>query len=398
MSLAKQKTPAAKVFVLCTTRSGSTLLRFIIDTHPRICCPPELRLGPTADTLYWSTFYSVSQMRSSDDDERHRIAVSEVRRVLDDLMCTYAQLKQKEFWCEKTPRNLDHIKLLNEVFPDAHFICLYRNCMDMVHSVIEGNRFGKMGELWDYNRIFEIWTRQTSSILKFERENPDRCFRVKYEELVLDPARVLSELFGFLGLEWDEKLISQVFAVPHDVGVGDPKVAFSSRIHHHSIGKGSAIKLESIPQPLLTSINALLLELDYPEVGPNWNNDPSPYLPAGVSASSAGHLSHISEVFTDYFPHRLGKHEETLSHLRGILKIVVRGDDGGVWKLDFNHKPAQLFAEDGGADCTITVTSSDLLKIANHELNAGECFLQAKLRVAGDELLAYKLGQILLGA
>jgi putative sterol carrier protein len=398
VSLEKQKAPAAKVFVLCTTRSGSTLLRYIIDTHPRICCPPELRLGTLADTLYFSTLYSIAQVLSPDEHERHRIAVSEVRRVLDDLMCSYTRLKQKEFWCEKTPRNLDQLKLLNEAFPDAHFICLYRNCMDMVHSVIEGNRFGKMGELWDYNRIFEIWLEQTGAILKFERENPDRCFRIKYEELVLESQHVLSELFAFLGLECDEKLIDQVFSVPHDVGVGDPKVAFSSRIYQHSIGKGAAIKLEMVPRPLLTKINSLLRELDYPEVGPNWNNEPSPYLPAAVSAGSAGHLSHITEVFTDYFPHRLGKHEETLSRINGILKIVVKGDDGGVWKLDFNQKPARVFAEDGGADCTITVASGDLLKIANRELNAGECFVQAKLRVAGDELLAYKLGQILFGA
>lgn len=398
MGLEKQKAPAAKVFVLCTTRSGSTLLRYIIDTHPRICCPPELRLGPTADTLYWSTLYSVAQVRSPDDEERHRIAVSEVRQVLDGLMCTYAQLKQKEFWCEKTPRNLDHVKLLNEVFPDAQFICLYRNCMDMVHSVIEGNRYGKMGELWDLNRVFEIWIDQVSSILKFERENPERCFRVKYEDLVLDSPRVLSGLFGSLGLEWDEKLIDQVFAVQHDVGAGDPKVAFSSRIYQHSIGKGAAIKLETVPLPLLTKINALLRELDYPEIGPNWNNEPSPYLPVGVLTGSAGQLSHVKEVITNYFPHRLGMHEESLSRLNGILKLVVKGDDGGVWKVDLNHKPARLLAEDGSADCTITVVSSDLLKIANRELNAGECFLQARLRVAGDELLAYKLGQILFGA
>ncbi|HEX2271744.1 MAG TPA: SCP2 sterol-binding domain-containing protein, partial [Pyrinomonadaceae bacterium] len=205
-------------------------------------------------------------------------------------------------------------------------------------------------------------------------------------------------LFGFLGLEWDEKLIDQVFAVPHDVGAGDPKVPFSSRIYQHSIGKGAAIKLETVPRPLLTKINELLRELDYPEIGPNWNNEPSPYLPAGISTGSAGHLSHVNQVFTDYFPHRLDKHEETLSHLNGILKIVVKGEDSGVWKLDLNQKPARVSAEDGGADCTITVASSDLLKIANRELNAGECFLQAKLRVAGDELLAYKLGQILFGA
>jgi len=398
VSLNDMKAPAAKVFVLCTARSGSSLLRYIVDTHPRMCCPPELRVGQLADQLYWSVLYSVAQAQTPLEDERHRIAVAEVRRVLDDLMCSYARLKQKEFWCEKTPRNLPYANLLNEAFPDAYFICLYRNCLDMVHSCIEGNRFGKMGELWDYARIYETWIEQTSAILKFEREHSSRCFRITYEGLVLDSSRVLSELFAFLGLEWDEKLIEQIFSVPHDVGAGDPKVAFSSRIYQHSIGKGSAIKLETVPRPLLEKINALLGELDYPIVGPGWNDAPSPYLPTAVAAANGGQLSHIDEVFTAYFPDRLGKHEEAVSRLNGILKFVVKGDDGGVWQLDFNEKPARVFAADGTADCTIMVTSEDLLKIANRELNAGECFLQAKLRVAGDELLAYKLGQILFGA
>jgi putative sterol carrier protein len=357
-----------------------------------------LALGPLADQLYRAVFYSVAQARAALEDERHRIAVAEVRRVLDDLMCFYARLKQKEFWCEKTPKNLQHVKMLDEAFPDAFYICLYRNCMDMVHSSIEGSRFGKMDELWDYARIYETWIEQTGEILKFEREHPARCFGVKYEALVLDPAPVLGDLFAFLGMEWDEKLIDQIFAAPHDVGPGDPKVAFSNRIYQNAIGKGSSIKRDSVPQPLLEKINALLRELDYPVVGPNWEHAPSPYLPAGVSAGDGGQLARISEVFTAYIPRRLGKHEEKLRGLNGTLKIVVKGDDGGVWKVDLNGEPARVKAEDGSADCTITVFSGDLLKIANGELNAGECFLQAKLRVSGDELLAFKLGQILFGA
>src|SRR6185437_13455843 len=33
------------VFVLCMGRSGSTLLRFILDAHPSLACPPETNLG-----------------------------------------------------------------------------------------------------------------------------------------------------------------------------------------------------------------------------------------------------------------------------------------------------------------------------------------------------------------
>jgi Sulfotransferase family len=35
---------ADPVFVLCNGRSGSTLLRFLLDAHPDLACPPETNL------------------------------------------------------------------------------------------------------------------------------------------------------------------------------------------------------------------------------------------------------------------------------------------------------------------------------------------------------------------
>ena len=35
---------ADPVFVLCNARSGSTLLRFLLDAHPEIACPPETNM------------------------------------------------------------------------------------------------------------------------------------------------------------------------------------------------------------------------------------------------------------------------------------------------------------------------------------------------------------------
>src|SRR6516165_7986653 len=42
---------ADPVFVLCTGRSGSTLLRFVLDAHPELACPPETRLPWLATQL-----------------------------------------------------------------------------------------------------------------------------------------------------------------------------------------------------------------------------------------------------------------------------------------------------------------------------------------------------------
>ncbi len=44
------------VFVLCCGRSGSTLLRFLLDAHPDLACPPETNMAALCAQLasLWS--------------------------------------------------------------------------------------------------------------------------------------------------------------------------------------------------------------------------------------------------------------------------------------------------------------------------------------------------------
>ena len=50
------RSPGPPVFVLCHGRSGSTLLRFLLDAHPQLACPPETNLPAMAAQLatVWS--------------------------------------------------------------------------------------------------------------------------------------------------------------------------------------------------------------------------------------------------------------------------------------------------------------------------------------------------------
>lgn len=40
------------VFIICTPRTGSTLLRFILDTHSHIACPSETQLILLIEELF----------------------------------------------------------------------------------------------------------------------------------------------------------------------------------------------------------------------------------------------------------------------------------------------------------------------------------------------------------
>jgi len=375
------------IFILSTPRSGSSLLRYIMDTHPLVCSPGELGLGVLCESMHTAIYYTNAQVKASSEQERALLTLQEVRRIVGEIMSSYAALKDKPIWCEKTPKNLRHRDLLSKVFPDARFICLYRHCMDMVYSSIEGTEYGKMEEIWHPGQAFDAWAEQTAQILAFERDHPSRSVRLKYEELVSNPARELQRVFSFLGMKWSDDLVEKVFTTAHDAGPSDMKVTFTKQIHRSSIGRGALLKDFSLSNGMRQRINYLLKELNYAEIGSQWDQIGAAYLQA-AGQDAPKKVGSVGEVFTRYIPQQMRQHEQLLNGMAGIIKFMVKGDHGGVWQVDLTRRPGRIFPSDGHADCTLTVGAGDLLKVVNGELNPGQCFLQAKLKVDGNVDLA----------
>ena len=412
MNMSDRESPhhaAPPVFIFSCERSGSTLLRYIVDTHDQICCPGQLYLGQLCRDLHTTIFYSLGQTISTTSvEERDRMIAVEVRRVMDELMSKYAKAKGKRMWCDKTTLNLQYLKVLNVVFPDAKCICLYRNCMDVAYSSIECSRFGFMPELAPYvqknpenivTAMVENWVDKTGKLLAFEREHPERCFRVKYEDVVLNPPETLRRMFAFLNLEWSDTLLDAIFTTPHDAGFGDRKILFSKKIDKNSVGKGSTLPREDIPADLLGEMNRLLEELKYPTGGADWGRTRSPYLP-DAAATGGGEVlvTTVKEFFERHFPKLLTERREDLRAINGVCKFVVSGEDGGVWTLKLAATNWSIVAEDDdAADCTVEASADVLLDLVNGELNAVAAFDQGKLYVTGNFELANNIGQLLFG-
>lgn len=399
---------APPVFILSCERSGSTLLRYIVDTHPRICSPAHLHLGQLCRSLYTSIFYSLGQtMEVTDEEMRKRLVAVETRRIVDELMERYVRAKGKQMWCEKTTENLQYLKILDDVFPDARFVCLYRNCMDVVHSSIECGRLGFIPELAPYVQkrpdnivaaMVESWIEKTTTLLEFEQAHAEQCFRIKYETLVTEPSQTLPAMFATLGLEWDENLLDEIFSTPHDQGSGDRKVLFTDRINTDSIGRGSTISRSFIPGELLDKMNRLLARLDYPLVGENWDNEPSPYVPEGIPTRKVETVWSVEEMFREYVPWLLENKKTSVAGVNGRCKFEVA--DGGTWMLTLRESQgvAEALKEDAGdADCTVRISAADLLDLVNGRLNTIAAFDQGKIHIMGDYDLANKVGRLLFG-
>ena len=394
------------VFVLSCERSGSTLLRYIIDTHPQVCSPAHLHLGQLCRSLYISIFYSIGQtMEVTDEAMRERLVAGETRRVVDELMARYVSAKGKQMWCEKTTENLQYLKLLHDVFPDARYVCLYRNCMDVVHSSIECSRLGFIPELAPYVQkrpdnivaaMVESWVEKTTTLLEFELAHTSQCFRIKYENLVAEPPQTLAPMFASFGLDWDESLLNAVFSTQHDQGSGDQKILFTKKVNTDSIGRGSTISRSNIPADLLEKMNHLLARLDYRPVGDDWDNSPSPYLPGKVTAEQVQRVSSVEEMFREYVPKMLQNGNAAIQGVDGRCKFDV-GDGGGTWMLTLRESQGVAEAVDGDADCTVRISAADLLDLVNGKLNTIAAFDQGKIHVMGDYDLANKVGRLLFG-
>jgi hypothetical protein len=262
------------LFVLSCERSGSTLLRYILDTHPEICCPGELAIGRLVRTLRHTVTRTLALTACDDGPGRDRAAQNEVRGIVDSLLCRFAAERGKQIWCDKTPDNLLHLDHIDWAFPNARYLCLYRQGKDVIQSCLESSRDGFMTELASYVQkrpdnlvaaMLENWIDKTERLIAFEAGN-ERCLRLRYEDLVTDSVATLNSVFGFLELSWDPSLLDEVFATPHDPGGGDANIRSSDRINQDRIGRGIAlnpIRLAQAPPNLHRRMAECYQELLY---------------------------------------------------------------------------------------------------------------------------------------
>ncbi|MFA6076446.1 MAG: sulfotransferase [Negativicutes bacterium] len=388
------------IFILSCVRSGSTMLRCIIDTHPNLCSPGHLNLGPLCADLYTTTYYSLGKLPELETEvQRDQLAIKETRRVVTDLLGRYAQGKGKTNWCEKSTVNIDYLEILAKVFPQANYICLYRNCLDVAYSSIKFSPLGYMPELAPYIQkrptnlvaaMIDNWLDKTGKLIAFEQTHADQCIRVNYEALVKQPEQVLAKLFDFLGEPWDEDLIDRIFQVPHDQGDGDVKVWFSEKINKDSIGNGTAIPLTAIPNELMAEVDTLHRQLGYPTIEFQYAEQ------QGDEKRTLGDLD-LNDFFQNRFLRNSAARMDKFSQLQGVCKFVITGLKGGVWTIESHSGDLTLQEDDKPSDCTIATTYKVFHELIDGRKTAVNAYEQGEITGDGNLVMALEFGRLLFG-
>ena len=272
------------VFVLCCGRSGSTLLRFLLDAHQDLASPPETNLAALCAHLVsaWSLLAGAPVGEQPDEPLMiPEAALDGIRRSLDLMVGPYLARRGKKRYCDKSLGAAEHADVLLRLFPRAKFICLYRHPMDVIASGIEACPWGLKGFGFDryaaespgnsVHALAQFWADHAAAIMKVEERFPGRCHRVRYEDLVDDPEAVADGIFRFLGVPSAPGISRRCFTPERErLGRADYKIWHTSRITAASVGRGWSIPAHLIGPTVTARIGELADKLGYARVDGSW--------------------------------------------------------------------------------------------------------------------------------
>jgi hypothetical protein len=183
---------AAPAFVLCSVRSGSTLLRVLLDSHSKIHSPQELHLRDIAVKL--KTDYATKSLGEIGLDEE------QLRFLLwDRLLHRELAAAGKQVLVNKTPNDVFVADLIARCWIDARFIYLLRHPGAIARSRQETRPQDSP------ERNARMVLRYCNAMEQARAVHPGMI--VRYEELTADPREATQRLCAFLGLEWEPEML-----------------------------------------------------------------------------------------------------------------------------------------------------------------------------------------------
>jgi hypothetical protein len=213
--------------VLGVRRSGTTLLRVMLDRNLELAVPDESYFVPQLARRHRAP---VDPDRFVDDLRRlptlveWGLAPAAVRARLRRGMTTgeaiaavfeaYAAERGKLRWSDKTPLHMGHLGLLERLFPDAQYVHLIRDGRDAALSFLAVPR-GLMTEEWGHPRDARGFACQWATEVRSARGlgvrvGAGRYLELRYEALVAAPEEELRRICAFAGLEFDRGMLDYV--------------------------------------------------------------------------------------------------------------------------------------------------------------------------------------------
>ncbi|TGZ70219.1 hypothetical protein CRM22_003315 [Opisthorchis felineus] len=189
------------IFVGGVSRSGTTLMRVLLDVHPWIRCGPEgMVIKPVLDFRHSMPRFHVNWSRQA----------GIYPNLLDSAISKYIRYIVEEMGppanilCYKRPEVLLYTEYLATLFPDSKFIIMLRDG----RAVAVSNKRFKRNTTEKLHNVLNKWMLENINLTRAcQNVGPKRCLIVRYELLILNPERELKLVTRFLDIPWDPVML-----------------------------------------------------------------------------------------------------------------------------------------------------------------------------------------------
>ncbi|KAJ8400057.1 hypothetical protein AAFF_G00400960 [Aldrovandia affinis] len=233
-----QDTPL--LFVGGVPRSGTTLMRAMLDAHPDVRCGEETRVIPR--------LLALRQAWGRSGPERQRLEEAGVsQEVLDSAVSAFLleviarHGEPAPLLCNKDPFTLKSAVYLSRIFPNSKFLLMLRDGRAAVHSMISRHVTIAGFDLSSYRDCLSKWSRAVEAMLgQCLQVGSGRCLTVRYESLVLQPRTTMQRVLRFLSVPWNEAVLH------HEDAIGQPGGVSLSRIERSTDQVIKPVNLEAL--------------------------------------------------------------------------------------------------------------------------------------------------------
>jgi hypothetical protein len=225
------------LFILGNPRSGTSLFRIMLTSHPDICIPPECGF-----IQWWIKKYRNWGIVDSKSDARveefvQDIAVSKkietwnlntnelADLILIEQPSSYSEIclcvilqyarqtgKIPKYLGDKNNYYVNHLDLLSEIFPQASYLIISRDGRDVACSYLDVVKLAtdsiyKPKLPADMRQIASEWATNNEQLLDF-RDRHKKVLFVRFEDLVIQTEQELKRVCTFLNIEFDDSMIN----------------------------------------------------------------------------------------------------------------------------------------------------------------------------------------------
>lgn len=218
-----------RFFIIGNPRSGTTLLRLMLNKHNAICVPPEAGFLVWLYNEYKQFYFSekkiylfIESLKKTAKIENWNLDYSRLACFLitekpnsysELIDSIYSYYKNSSLYGDKNNFYLSHIHTIKKIYPDAKFIHIIRDGRSVAASYINLNDAkltSKYAPKLPYE-IEDIAAEWKKNIITIDTALSNLCdsnyITVRFEDLVLNSTFTLNKLCFFLEKEYDKNML-----------------------------------------------------------------------------------------------------------------------------------------------------------------------------------------------